>query len=166
MKTVASQAQTRHKAAEENPLLHMWQLTETFIPQSALITVGMKIIKAAEWNVSINLMSMFYHVVLSIYRLNKIKDQPRAKFLSFFHLLPHAWSWCVQVKVKCLYPLSLMHQTTYWQVHWDYHLNGLTRIRHFWLLIEAGYKMNNEPLGSFGVPNGWLTLKTSSSRTK
>ena len=65
----------------------MWQLTETFVPQSKCLTVDTKITKAAEWNV-INLMYMFYQVVLSIYRLNKIKARPRAKFPSFFTSFP------------------------------------------------------------------------------
>lgn len=36
----------------------------------------------------------------------------------------------------------------------------------FWLLIEAGYKMNKESLGGSGVPKGRLTLKLCSSRTQ
>lgn len=131
--------------------------------QIVLLTVGMKITKVAEFHMSINFMYMFYQVVLSVYRLNPMKAQPRAKLPSFF-LFP-CMKVCTGWGEMCLSigtyaPTYILTRALWLPLQW------IIAFGNFWLLIETGDKMNREPLAGCGVPNGWLPLKLFSSRTE
>lgn len=79
--------------------------------ESGLLTVGMKITKAVERNMSVSF-NVSYPVVFSVSGLNKSSAYQQLELSSFSTASPWVELVCT-VKVKCLYPLNLMHQPTY-----------------------------------------------------